>query len=336
MDCLCSVMTEQPVQSICWIFRHSNSYRDANRRSNKHVPVVKKLIFLRAMGMRYALFKLHSLLVPHRLRFARYMGAFTGVGIEIGGPSSLFRSEGLLPVYDAAERIDNVTFANNTRWEGNVRAGTTFLFNPTKDPGTQYIQEGGELCSLPNSPYDFLLSCHMLEHTANPLRVLSNWRRLLKTNGHFLLVLPHKDGSFDHRRSVTTLAHLLDDFEKNIGEDDDTHFSEILSMHDLQRDPEQNSAIDFAEWILNNNVNRGAHHHVFDVALSVHMLTEARFQIVAVEAVMPFHIFVLAYKPEDQRAIENERFLLLNSRVYQESPFRSDRLQDVRGGPVPG
>jgi SAM-dependent methyltransferase len=299
-------------------------------------PVVNKLIFLRAMGMRYALFKLLSLLFPHRMRFARHIGAFTGVGLEIGGPSALFGSEGLLPVYDAAERIDNVTFANTTRWEGNVKEGTTFLFSSIKEPGTQFVQEGGDLSALPNESYDFLLSCHMLEHTANPLRALSNWKRLLKANGHLLLVLPHKDGSFDHRRPVTTLAHLVEDFEKNIGEDDDTHLREILIMHDFQRDPQQKTATAFEEWISNNDVNRGAHHHVFDIGLSVLMLTEARFQIIDVEPVMPFHIFVLAYKPDDRRAIANEQFLLARSRLYRKSPFRSDRLRNDSNGVVPG
>jgi len=289
-------------------------------------PFLRKLTFLRSMGLRHFLYKVQGLFVRPRIQFERHLGAFRGTGLEIGGPSAVFRKGGLFPAYETAQRVDNITFSRKTRWEGDVKAGKNFVFHPQKEPGIQFVLEGGGLSSLPEARYDFILSCHMLEHTANPLSVLHEWKRLLKTEGNLLLILPHRDGTFDHRRPVTTLNHLVDDFEKNRGEDDSTHWQEILEMHDIRRDPQQASTADFEKWIRANATNRGAHHHVFDIRVSVQMLTHAGFQISDVVATMPFHIFMLATKLPGYKDVSNERFLRADAEPYRKSPFRSDRL----------
>lgn len=302
--------------------------RSARRAMFK--PLLKKLIFLRAMGLRYSWWRAGVVIAPPRIQFARHLGACHGTGLEIGGPSAVFKAGGLFPAYESAERVDNVTFAAKTRWEGDVTAGQTFVFHPKKAPGTQFVSEGGGLSMLPGASYDFILSCHMLEHTANPLRALHEWKRLLKPGGSLLLVLPHRDGSFDHRRPVTSLAHLADDFDGERGEDDTTHLEEILALHDLSRDPLQASRADFEQWIRANETNRGAHHHVFDIALSVQILTQTGYQVRDVQATMPCHIFLLATKLCADQALSNERLPYGAAAARQRSPFPSDRVR----GPV--
>jgi hypothetical protein len=54
----------------------------------------------------------------------------------------------------------------------------------------------------------------------------------LKNNGILLFVLPQKEGTFDHKRSVTTIKHLIEDFENDIDEDYLSHLPEILKLHD--------------------------------------------------------------------------------------------------------
>jgi hypothetical protein len=51
-------------------------------------------------------------------------------------------------------------------------------------------------------------------------------------------LLPDKRRTFDHRRPVTTLAHLIADLNADMAEDDLTHLPEILALHDLERDPD--------------------------------------------------------------------------------------------------
>lgn len=179
-------------------------------------------------------------------------------GIEIGGPSPLFARGGMIPVYPSAHRVDNVNFARRTIWEGAIQEGDSFTFHRGKAPGQQYIAEGADLRVVPGGKYDFVLSSHMLEHTANPLGALSEWRRLLKEGGALILVVPHRDGTFDYRRPVTTMQHLVEDFEAGMGEDDLTHLPEVLQLHDLSRDPGADPAR-FRERAENNAEIRSLH-----------------------------------------------------------------------------
>ena len=73
-----------------------------------------------------------------------------------------------------------------------------------------------------------MLASHVLEHLANPLGALAEWRRVVGAGGHILLIVPQREGTFDHRRPVTKLEHLRADARELTGEDDLTHLPEIL------------------------------------------------------------------------------------------------------------
>jgi SAM-dependent methyltransferase len=218
-----------------------------------------------------------------------------------------------------------VTYSESTHWEGEVRGGRTFRFHAAKDPGNQYVMEAGAVDALLPEIYDFIISSHMLEHAANPIAVLRAWQRVLREDGYLLLILPHRDGSFDHRRPVTNLAHLLEDAAGAVSEDDQTHLGEILALHNLGRDPSQPSRTAFERWIRENKVNRGAHHHVFDTRLGVQMLDAVGLQMIDVEAAMPHHIVLLAKKIGAGSVPNNSPFLERSAPAYLNSPFESDR-----------
>ncbi len=219
------------------------------------------------------------------------------IGLEIGGPSGNFKRSGLLPVYTLADRIDNCNFSNNTTWEGNITEGATFHYDKRHNPGKQYISEATNLDSIKSGSYDFVLSSHTLEHIANPLQALSEWVRVIKENGLLVLVVPHQDGTFDHRRPVTSLDHLILDFEQQIIEEDLTHLVEILRLHDLTMDPGAGDFELFRRRSGKNFENRCLHHHVFDTNLAVEVIDYTGLQIIAVESCKPFHIVVIAQKP---------------------------------------
>lgn len=59
---------------------------------------------------------------------------------------------------------------------------------------------------------DYLCSSHVLEHLPDPIAALHEWHRVLKPGGWLYLVVPDKRFTFDHPRTVTPAAHMLDDF----------------------------------------------------------------------------------------------------------------------------
>jgi SAM-dependent methyltransferase len=214
-------------------------------------------------------------------------------GLEVGGPSAVFDEKSLLPVYPIAGRIDNCNFAANTLWENDASDGSAFHFSAHRPPGRKYVAEATDLGAIPTSSYDFVLSSHTLEHTANPLKALAEWRRVLKSGGTLVLVVPHKDGTFDHRRPVTSLAHLKEDFLADRGEDDLTHLEEVLVLHDLARDP-WSTSFSLRERMRLNHEHRSMHHHVFDTRLVVDACEAAGFDLLAVEPIWHDHIIVVA------------------------------------------
>lgn len=217
-------------------------------------------------------------------------------GLEIGGPSRIFRAAEILPVYALADRIDGCNFSTSTVWEGEIKEGMHYL--AAKRPGYQYIAEAGNLKMIPSETYDFVLASHCLEHVANPLGALKEWLRVLRGNGSILLVLPDKNGTFDHRRPTTSFSHLMRDFEMKTAEDDLTHLDEILSLHDLSLDPKAGDHQSFAKRSSANFQNRCLHHHVFDLALIRQIYDYFNLRTVLAVTAPPYHMITLGLKEQ--------------------------------------
>ena len=183
-------------------------------------------------------------------------------GIEIGGPSKMLQGNGYCPVYPLLSGLDGVNFSNSTVWEGKIEEGNHFKYD-IGGIGYQYISEGNDLSRIKDNTYELLISCNNLEHMANPIATLKEWERILADKGLMLLILPNKKSNFDHKRPDTTLEHLIDDYKQHVGEDDLTHLDEILTLHDLNRDPLAKSFENFKLRCMDNFNNRCMHHHVF-------------------------------------------------------------------------
>jgi SAM-dependent methyltransferase len=291
------------------------------------VVTQKFMALVRAVGVTGTLRGLARRLVRPRLRcYSNLSASFEGkTGLEIGGPSVVFSKRGLLPIYTVADRIDNCTFSRQTVWEGTIVEGRTFVYDRDHAPGHQYISEASSLNRIASEFYDFILSAHTLEHLANPLGALSEWMRVLKTEGVVVLVMPHKDGTFDHRRPVTSLAHLVEDFERQTSEADLTHLEEILRLHDLARDPGGGDFATFRARSERNLDNRCLHHHVFDTPLAVELVHYLGLEIQAVEPVHHYHIFIVAQKVLHEP--HNQLFRGEHAAYRRCSPFSGDRIQ---------
>jgi hypothetical protein len=117
-----------------------------------------------------------------------YEQVFTGkTGLEIGGPSSIFSRQSTLPIYPLVKSIDNCQWESNiiTHLDFNTRnplspkttykqvsEGYYYIYDKTKKPGWSYILDGSNLKPIKSEYYDFILSSHVFEHIATPLKAL--------------------------------------------------------------------------------------------------------------------------------------------------------------------
>jgi SAM-dependent methyltransferase len=184
---------------------------------------------------------------------------------------------------------------------------------------------GGDdlLARIADGAYDAVISSHVIEHLADPLGALAAWRRITRPGGHLLLVAPHKEGTFDHRRPTTTLAHLVEDRERATGEDDLTHLAETLELHDRTRDADPSDAETWAQQRRDNPATRLLHHHTFTTPSLLAALDHAGLELLAVQARHPHDIYVLGRWPAPGARPDNGAFMSSPPR----SPFRSDRAR---------
>jgi hypothetical protein len=233
-------------------------------------------------------------------------------GLEIGGPSHLFCSNRLIPVYDRCESLDQCNFSDKTIWD--QAAQNTSSAVPV---GRHSVAEATDLSGLRDEAYDFVLASHVLEHVANPLRALLEWKRVLRPGGLLLVIVPDKRGTFDHRRPYTEFGHIQADFDENKTEDDGSHLSEILALHDIRLDPGAGSAEHFRERCFNNSKVRAMHHHVFRPEVLVQMLSQTQMRVLGVAIERPFHLIGVAQRLncEDEKRAESHNLSLLDEKA---------------------
>lgn len=65
---------------------------------------------------------------------------------------------------------------------------------------------------LPDESQDFIFHSHVFEHMKNPVKALKEWMRILKPGGHLVMIIPHKERTFDSNRERSTVQHILEDF----------------------------------------------------------------------------------------------------------------------------
>jgi SAM-dependent methyltransferase len=243
-------------------------------------------------------------------------------GLEFGGPSSIFASNGLVPLYEIVGALDVCNFAGQTIWTTN---GDHHRFGPRL--GRRHIAEACDAPIFGDESYDFVAASHVLEHVANPLRALQEWKRILKPSGSIVVVLPHKAGTFDHRRPFTTFDHIMADFQSNTTEADLTHLEEILQLHDLELDPPAGSPEQFRERCFANLRNRAMHHHVFSPELIVEMFSFLDMRVLNIAVERPHHIVIYgriaSQNEQDEVHLQNSAILDSAAGWRRRDPFRN-------------
>lgn len=193
-------------------------------------------------------------------------------GVEIGGPSDIFSA-----IYDVVRSCDGVNFSDKTVWWENEEAVYCYQ---QKKLGKVIIDDATQLQQIKNNKYDFLLSSNNLEHIANPLKALNEFRRVVKEDGLIIIVVPRKDKTFDHNREYTTFQHILEDYTLDIDETDLSHLPEIIEKHDYEMDKSCGGKENFIVRSHKNYENRCLHHHVFSQECLTEMFQYLKLVIV--------------------------------------------------------
>lgn len=214
--------------------------------------------------------------------------------IEIGGPSPTFDRKGLLPTYGRVATVDNVQYAAETSWQGSVVDGTPL------PNGRQIVAEAADLFPLGDAAYDLVLSSHVLEHLANPLKALREWRRIVAPGGFAVVIVPDGRKTWDHARPLTPLAHLIDDERESVPETDSTHLEETLRLTDPAYFEEPWRQDEVFESFRLNRSTRAMHHHVFDPALLSRSLELTGWVTETIQCVWPYHVVAVASRSGDE------------------------------------
>lgn len=163
---------------------------------NKDIPapglpaILRKRLgaLLRRLGMGPAFLKLRN----------EGYALLKGAGVEIGA----FEHPAPLPRGCRVRYADVITPAQAAELFPEIDASR--LVHP--DLVVDLDADG--LAALPSESLDFVIACHVIEHVANPGRLVAEMVRVVKVGGHVVIAAPDRDFTFDRRRAETPLAVL--------------------------------------------------------------------------------------------------------------------------------
>lgn len=146
-----------------------------------------------------------------------------GDGIEIGALQNPLNLSGLS--VSSIKYVDKLSVKNLRKCYPELNS------MPLIDP--DILDNGQKLDNIPDNSLNFIIANHLIEHVTNPLGALKNWNKKLKNGGIVFLAVPDMRYTFDSIRDITTLKHLITDYE----------------MNDKQRDLAD--YVHFNEWVKN-------------------------------------------------------------------------------------
>lgn len=75
-----------------------------------------------------------------------------------------------------------------------------------------------DLSSFADGSLDFVIANHLFEHLEYPIKALTEFQRVLRPGGVLYLALPDKRRTFDEKRDLTTVGHLIQEQREGLAE----------------------------------------------------------------------------------------------------------------------
>ncbi len=141
-----------------------------------------------------------------------------GRGVEIGGGSSPFP----VPLSTFVTHADVYPYDKlvSLRYQGQ---NVCDIVRP------EIVTDFTSLSPIGNDTLDFFVACHVIEHSRNPILSIKLALEKLKVGGQLILVVPEISKTFDRKRSLTALDHLVEDFKNPSTKRDEEHFRDFFA-----------------------------------------------------------------------------------------------------------
>ncbi len=88
------------------------------------------------------------------------------------------------------------------------------------------VDDGEKLATIAAESVDFIVANHFLEHTENPIATIETHLSKLRPGGVLFYAVPDKRYTFDFRREVTPLEHMVADYEQGPERSRAAHYEE--------------------------------------------------------------------------------------------------------------
>lgn len=136
------------------------------------------------------------------------------------------------------------------------------------------IDDGERLATIAPGSQDFVVANHFLEHCENPIGTIETHLGKLKPGGVLFYAVPDKRYTFDFRRPVVTLEHMVADYERGPEGSRAAHYEEwsrlVLAEEDEpeERAPARARELEEAKYSI--------HMHAWTQAEFLEMVLECR------------------------------------------------------------
>jgi SAM-dependent methyltransferase len=142
----------------------------------------------------------------------------TGLGLEIGA----MNRPATLPSSCKVEYCDVISATDAAKYYpeiGKVKfVEVDHLIN---------LDTGG-LSSFSDNTYNFVIMNHVIEHIANPIRIIEEVFRITHPGGNLVLAVPDKRFNYDRARALTSFEHLWQEYCDQIDTVSDDHYLDFL------------------------------------------------------------------------------------------------------------
>jgi hypothetical protein len=194
-----------------------------------------------------------------RVEFAfRYLA---GEGLEIGG----LHQPLALPPHAHPRYVDRMTTEDLRREYPEL--ATWDLVE------VDVVDDGELLATIPPESQDFIVANHFLEHTENPIGTIGTHLSKLKPGGILFYAVPDKRFTFDFRRPVTPLEHMVDDYRNGPEASRSGHYEEWCRLVIAAEASESAETLSFDEWVA----MRAAQLEDASYSIHFHVWTQAEF-----------------------------------------------------------